>query len=118
MSTTSNPFDFLALPPRPDLGDEPRDFQALTIHRWREESIQLRVRCHRDGFSTGWHVIMPTSGELNVYPTPATGLFKSEREAHLFALGEILTQHTVKLTPAAEEAVRQAIAQWRQMPLF
>lgn len=114
----TNPFEYLCLPPRPDLGDESRDFESLTIHRWREENIQLRVRRHRDGFSAGWHVIMPASGELNVFPTTETGSFKDERDARLFALGYILTQRSVRLTPAAEEAVKLAIAQWRQMPLF
>lgn len=118
MNSPENPFLFLRRPSRPDPGDEPRDFTTLTIHRWREENVQLRTRRHRDGFSAGWSVYMPSSGKLDVYPTPETGLFRDERDARLYALGEILTQRSVVLTPPAAEAVRQAIAQWRQIPLF
>lgn len=116
--TSCNPFAYLSRPPRPENGTEPRDFNTITLHRLSEESIQLRTREHRDGISTGWHVIMPDSGELNVYPTPETGLFKDERDAHLYALGEILTQQRVKLSGPAKQAVQQAIALWRQIPLF
>lgn len=118
MRQSGNPFLFLRRPPRPDLGDESRDFTTLTIHRWREENVQIRTRSHRDGYSAGWSVFMPASGKLDVYPTPETGLFRDERDARLYALGEILTQSSVALTPPAAEAVRKAIAQWRQIPLF
>lgn len=118
MKLTDNPFAFLRQKKRPDIGDEPRDFDTITLHRWCDESIQLRTRLHRDGFSTGWRVYMPQSGVFDVYPTPETGLFKDERDAHLFALGEILTQQSVVLTLPARRAVEQAIAQWRQLQLF
>lgn len=118
MKRVENPFRLLRRSPRPDLGDESRDFSVISIHRWCRESIQLRTRRHRDGFSTGWHVIMPSSGELDVYPTPETGLFRDERDAHLYALGAILTQNEVILTPSAKSAVQQAIAHWQQIPLF
>lgn len=117
MTNSDNPFAFLLRSQRPDDGDEPTAFTTLTLHRLREESIQLRVRQHRDGVSAGWHVIMP-SGELDVFPTPEGGLFQDERDAHLYALGEILAQRQVKLSRPATQAVQLTIAQWRQIPLF
>ena len=113
----TNPYEYLKTP---FLGDcEPIDATAtFTVTEGRDESVSVYTAITTDGFFCyGYQVIWANGRRSFLAPIASNGLFKTQREAKLHALGffKVYLQYFTEDTQAA---INKQEAKLLQMELF
>lgn len=116
-TTSKNPYEYLKLDALCD--HEPIPAQSTwTITEEKEETVSIHASVLDDGnWCYGYTVYWKNGRHSHIDPDPSKGLFASQREAQLYALG-FMSLYASYFTEATNVAIIQAVGEKSQATLF
>lgn len=116
-TTPKNPYEHLRLDVLSDYEAVPAQ-SAYTVTKDREETVSILAAVLPDGYWCYGYTVYWRNGRCShANPDPSLGLFATQREAQLYALG-FMSLFASYFTEATNLAILQAVAEKSQASLF
>lgn len=113
----TNPYEYLKLDAICDSETVPAQ-STYTITQEKDETVAILASVLPDGhWCYGYSVYWKNGRHSHVNPDPSLGLFATQREAQLYALG-FMSLYASYFTEATNEAILQAVNEKSHITLF